>query len=196
MPTTVPKLLVFSASLRDGSYNQQLAALAARRLQAMGAMVTELNLADYPLPLYNGNLEAGGVLPAEALALHAQLRQHDGVLIASPEYNASVPPLLVNALDWVSRVGSDGGMAAAFGRPVFALAAASPGGFGGYRGLVALRQLLELGLFARVLPGMVSVPVAHEAFDQAGELVNSKTSELLRQVLAGLIAATSQGRPA
>lgn len=187
-----PRILVFSASLRTGSLNQQLATLAGQRLQALGASVTELNLAGHPLPIYNGNIEAGGVIPAEAQALHECLRNHDGVFIASPEYNSAIPPLLVNLLDWVSRVTAHGGMAAAFAKPVFALGSASPGGFGGYRGLVALRQMLELGLAARVLPSMICISQAHEAFDGAGELAHPRNRDMLDHLLANLVAAARQ----
>lgn len=186
---TAARILIFSASVREGSLNQQLATLAARRLQESGVAVTQLNLADYPLPIYSGDIEAAGMVPAEALVLHQYLRSHDGVFIACPEYNSALPPLLVNTLDWISRVVSHGGIAAAFGKPVFALGSASPGGFGGYRGLVSLRSMLELGLSARVLPTMISVPQANEAFDDAGELYNSHTRDLLDQVLTNLLVA-------
>jgi chromate reductase, NAD(P)H dehydrogenase (quinone) len=184
------RILVFGASLRTGSLNQQLATLAARRLRALGAAVTELDLGDHPLPIYNGNFDSAGSIPAEALALHACLRSHEGVFIASPEYNSAIPPLLVNVLNWVSRVTEHGGMTAAFAQPVFALGSASPGSFGGYRGLVALRQMLELGLAARVLPAMISVPQAHEVFDDAGELLHSRTGDMLDRILGDLVAAS------
>lgn len=101
-----------------------------------------------------------------------------------------MPPLLVNLLAWISRVTVNGGMAAAF-RPVFAIGSASPGGFGGYRGLVALRQVLELQFMARVLPAMVAVPAAHQAFDEAGELRDERASGFLDLIAAQLVAAAS-----
>ena len=154
--TTTASILVISGSARTGSHNGRLAALAAARLQAQGASVSRLDIAALALPLYHGDIEAGEGAPLGALALHEALRSHDGVFIASPEYNGSMPPLLVNALAWTSRVRDHGGQAAAFGKPVYALGAASPGALGGYRGSMALRQLLELGLFARVLPAVVT----------------------------------------
>ncbi|MDF0491439.1 NAD(P)H-dependent oxidoreductase [Sphingomonas sp. H39-1-10] len=155
MPAT--HILVLAASLRTGSFNRQLADLVGRRLEEAGANVTRLEPGDYALPIYDADLENRAGVPSAALALHEQFRSHQGIFIASPEYNASASPLLINLLAWVSRVSDHGGMAAAFGAPVFALGSASPGGFGGYRGLMALRNSLELQLGARVLPTMVSV---------------------------------------
>ena len=189
-----PKILVFAASTRTGSYNAQLAEVVSRRLEAAGAEVTRLNLADYPLPIYEGDLEAELGIPENAQRLHELLRTHDGVFLASPEYNAFVSPLLVNVLTWVSRVADHGGIPAAFGRPVFASGSASPGGFGGYRGLMALRQPLELQFQARVLPGMVSVGAAHQAFDENGELASVGTSKLVDGLVASLLAAAQPAR--
>jgi chromate reductase len=193
MSKTSVSILVVSASVRHGSLNRRLAALAERRLQVLGALVTQLDLAEYPLPIYNGDFEVADGIPAQAIALQEQFRRHDGVFIASPEYNSAISPLLVNVLNWVSRVTTNGGPAAAFGNQVFGLGAASPGGFGGYRGLTALRQMLELGLSARVLPTMITVPMAHEAFDAAGELVNGRSVELLDRVVLELVAASRRG---
>lgn len=184
-----PRFLTLAGSVREGSHNGRLAEHMARRLEAAGAEVTRLSLGDHPLPLYSAALEAQGGVPDEARALHALFRAQAGIFIASPEYNASVPPLLVNALSWISRVREDGGIAAAFGRPVFAIGAASPGALGGYRGLIALRHLLELGLGARVLPAMVSVPGAVEAFDEAGDLRAERARAMAETVTARLVEA-------
>jgi chromate reductase, NAD(P)H dehydrogenase (quinone) len=186
-------LLVLSGSARTGSHNERLAKLAAVRLQALGATVNRLDVAALALPLYHGDIEAGEGVPVGGLALHEALRGHDGVFIASPEYNGSAPPLLVNALAWASRVRDHGGQATAFGKPVYALGAASPGALGGYRGLMALRQLLELGLFARVLPAVVTVPAAHEAFDENGALRNARSADALERLAAQLIASVTPG---
>jgi chromate reductase len=184
---TSPKILVFSASLRKQSFNRRLSAVAASRLRAQSASVTELNLSEYLLPIYDAEIEERVGIPAAAKALHEQLRGHDAVFIASPEYNSSIPPLLANLLTWVSRVTTHGGMASAFGRPVFAIGSASPGGLGGYRSLMALRQMLEIGFFAKVIPAMVSVAAATEAFDAAGDLINVRSSEMLDHVVAELM---------
>lgn len=186
------KILVLSASLRDGSFNTQLADVVEAVLRAKGAEVSRLDLAHYEMPIYDGNLEAGQGIPPAAVAIHEQLRNHDGVFIATPEYNAGVPPLLANVLAWVSRVRDHGGAAAAFGgAKVFALGAASPGALGGYRALMALRQVLELGLSARVLPTMVTIGSAHQAFDEAGKLKNERSSDLVGKLADALIAAAS-----
>lgn len=186
-----PKILVFAGSLRRGSFNRRLAALVAGELEAGGALVTRLDLADFELPLYHQDLQAEG-FPPGAMALHEFFRTHDGVFVANPEYNASVTPMMANIVAWVSRITADGGHAAAFGHPVFALGSASPGPFGGYRGLMALRQMLELGLAARVTPQMVSVGAAHEAFDAEGKLIAARTNGMLQATVKRLIEAASQ----
>ena len=188
---TKSSILVISASLRPGSYNSRLADIVAKRLQSQGGSVSLLNLEAYPLAIYDARIEAESI-PTAAIALQAEFARHDGIFIATPEYNSGPPPLLVNMLDWVSRVTANGGMTAAFGRPVFALGAASPGAFGGYRALSVLRQMLELGFAARVLPEMVSVPAAHEAFDETGELRNERVNGILTGLAAKLLAATSE----
>lgn len=123
---TTPRILVFAASTRIGSFNQGLASHMALKLRATGAEVTLLDLSQFPLPIFNEDIESEG-LPSQALELHTLLREHDGVFIASPEYNANATPLLINMLAWVSRVREHGGIAAAFGHSVFALGSASPG---------------------------------------------------------------------
>src|SRR5499426_2346057 len=148
-----PKILVFAGSIRSGSYNARLAACAARELVMAEADVTLISLVDFPMPLYDGNLEAASGAPENAHKLKRLIGQHRGVFIASPEYNASIAPLLKNALDWISRVREDGEQPyAAFRHRVFALGAATNGPWGGMRSLMALRQTLEIGMGALVLP--------------------------------------------
>lgn len=189
MTDVVPRVLVIAGSGRTGSYNRALARAAAQSLRGKGFAVFEPDLRDCALPVYDADLEAASGVPAGALALHEALRTSRGVFLASPEYNAGVAPLLKNAIDWVSRVREHGGIDAAFGGPVFALGAASPGGLGGYRGLMMLRQVLELGLGARVLPEMVSVPRAHEAFDEAGRFRAPAQAQGLDRVTGALARA-------
>ena len=184
---TSPRILVFSASTRRESLNSKLISVAAERLRFHGADVSLLDFARFPMPIYDGDVESSEGVPQEAAALHEALRSHHGVFIASPEYNSGPPPVLVNAFTWVSRYAAEGGIAAAFRRPVFALGAASPGAFGGYRGLSQLRQWLELGFGACVLPSMVSVPAAHEAFDGNGALLNPRSASALDQVILDLL---------
>ena len=162
----IPKILVFASSTRAGSYNVKLAALAAKELTLIDADVTRISLADYPLPLYDPDLDARIGQPANALKLKQMIMAHHGVFIASAEYSASVTPLIKNAIDWVSRVREKGDPTyAAFKNRVFAIGAASVGPAGGLRSLMALRQILELGCGALVIPEQVAIPAADQAFD-------------------------------
>lgn len=183
-----PKILVFAGSLRSGSYNAQLAALAAKELALLDAEPTLISLADYPLPLYDGDLEAKSGPPETAVRLKRMMASHRGVFIVSPEYNASLSPLLKNALDWISRVRDEGEPPlAAFKNRAFALGAASPGTLGGYRGLMALRQVLELGCGALVLPEQVAVRETATGFDEIGSLRDERTARTLRNTLGRLV---------
>lgn len=182
-----PRILVLAGSLRTGSYNRLLAKAAAQQLETLNAQVTLLDLADYPLPIYDGDLEQASGVPTIARELHAVIASHQGVFIASPEYNASVSPLLLNAIAWVSRVNENGGKLTAFGQPVFALGSASPGNFGGYRGLLALRQLLAWTLQSQVLPQVVAVGQAHIAFDEQGQLKDESAKNMLKELTAQLV---------
>jgi chromate reductase, NAD(P)H dehydrogenase (quinone) len=131
----VPKILVIPGSLRAQSFNARLAALATKRLMLADADVTRISLADYPLPIYDGDLVQRSGPPQHATALKRLICAHQGVLMVSPEYNASITPLLKNAIDWVSTVRERGERehAAAFRHRVFALAGASPGRSGAVR---------------------------------------------------------------
>jgi NAD(P)H-dependent FMN reductase len=186
----VPKILVFAGSTRSGSFNARLAALAAKELTLADADVTRISLADYPMPIYDGDLEAQSGPPENAVKLKRMMMTHRGVFIASPEYNASVTPLLKNALDWVSRVRevNEQPLAAYKGR-VFALGAASNGTLGGYRSLMALRQILELGCGATVLPEQIAVREAAGAFDGDDHLRDERSARQLKTVVARLIEA-------
>jgi NAD(P)H-dependent FMN reductase len=183
-----PKILVFAGAIRTGSYNGRLAALAAKELALAEADVTSISLADYPMPLYDGNLEAASGPPENAFKLKRLIGVQQGVFIASPEYNASITPLLKNTLDWVSRVreGREPPLAAYKNR-VFALGAASNGSYGGMRSLIALRQVLELGCGALVIPEQVAVREAAQAFDEDGHLKDERTTALLKAVVSRLV---------
>ena len=184
-----PKILVFAGSTRTGSYNVKLAALAARELSAAGGEVTRLSLADYPLPLYDADLDAREGQPAGAQRLKETIVAHQGVFIASAEYSASVTPLLKNAIDWVSRVRADGDPTyAAFKNRVFALGAVTTGPSGGQRSLMALRQILELGCGGLVIPEQVSIPHARQAFDENDDIVDDRTTNALRAQARRLVA--------
>jgi NAD(P)H-dependent FMN reductase len=183
-----PKILVLPGSIRSGSNNVKLAALAAKELTLLDVDVTRISLQDYPLPIYDADLENRAGPPENAVKLKQMIMAHQGVFIASPEYSASVTALLKNALDWVSRVRERGDPAyAAYKGRVFAIASASPTATGGLRSLMALRQILELGCGALVIPEQVAVQQAETAFDEMDDIIDSRTANLLRAQLARLV---------
>ena len=183
-----PKVLVFAGSIRTGSFNARLAALAAKELMRAEADVSLISLSDYPLPLYDGDLEARSGPPESALKLKRAFCAHRGIFITSPEYNASLTPLLKNAIDWITRVreGKEPPLAA-FKDRVFALGAASNGTHGGMRSLLALRHVLELGCGALVLPEQIAVRGAGQAFDDMDELKDATAAELLKRIIGRLV---------
>lgn len=166
-----PRILAFAASTRRESFNRRLLHLAVEGAQAAGADVTLLDLADHELPLYNADLEERLGLPEAARRLKAILKEHDGLLLASPEYNSSFTPLLKNTLDWASRSEPGEAPLAAYAGKVVTLMSASPGGLGGIRGLAQVRVLLA-ALGCIVLPEQVCVPAAHKAFGPDGRLTD------------------------
>src|SRR5690606_33584977 len=140
------------------------------------------SLVDYPMPLYDGDLEAGSGPPGNAVKLKQLMMAHQGVFIASPEYNASITPLLKNTLDWVSRVRERGEPPlAAYKDRAFALGGASEGPYGALRSLMALRQSLELGCGALVVPDQITVIRAHEAFDDMDNLKDERAAATLKR---------------
>ena len=184
------KLLFFAGSAREGSFNKKLAHLAAHIAEANGIAATFADLGDYPMPLYDADHETREGFPENARKLKALMQVHGGIFIASPEYNASVAPLLKNALDWVSRIRDEGEVPLqVYKTRVFALGSASPGGFGGMRGLITLRQSLSLGVGALVLPEQVTVSRAHEAFDERGHLKDKALQDLVKTVVSKLARA-------
>ena len=186
MPAT--KILVLSGSIRTGSHNARLAALAAKELTLLDAEVTLISFVDYPLPLYDPDIDSRSGQPETAVKLKRMIQMHQGVFIASPEYSASVTPLLKNAIDWVSRVREKGDPTyAAFKNRVFAIASASTGQHGGLRSLMALRQILELGCGALVIPEQIAVPWADMAFDDMDNLSETRLMNLFRAELSRLV---------
>ncbi len=189
----IPKILVFAGSIRTGSFNARLAALAAKELALLDVEVTHISLLDYPMPIYDGDLEAKSGPPENAVKLKHLMGTHQGVFIASPEYNASITPLLKNTLDWISRVREGAEPAyAAYRNRVFALGAASNGTLGGYRSLMALRQVLELGCGAIVIPEQIAVREAASGFDENDNLRDERAANMLRTVLTRLVDAARQ----
>ncbi len=181
-----PKILAFAGSSRAGSYNQKILQVAAESARAHGAIVTIVDLRELQLPLFDEDLEAAQGLPRGAKELKSLLRTHGGMLIASPEYNSSITAALKNAIDWASRAESDGEPPlVAFRGKIAALLSASPGGLGGLRGLVHLRSILgNIGVI--VLPDQVTIPSAHEAFDNTGRLINEGKSKQVEALARGL----------
>jgi len=188
--TTTAKLMFFAGSARAASHNKKLAKLGAMIAEANGIPSTFVDLGDYPMPIYHGELESSDGPPDNARKLKAVMEAHTGIFIASPEYNASISPLLKNTLDWLSRVRTEGeAPLQVFKTRVFALGSASPGGMGGLRSLVTLRHVLELGLGALVLPDQFAVPRAHDAFGDDGHLTNKEAQERFKSLIQKLARA-------
>ncbi|MCW5694615.1 MAG: NAD(P)H-dependent oxidoreductase [Pseudolabrys sp.] len=183
-----PKILILAGSIRTGSHNVKLAALAAKELTLLDVDVTRISLQDYPLPLFDPDVEARSGAPANAVKLKQMIAAHQGVFIASPEYSASVTPLLKNAIDWVSRVRERGDpLYAAFRHRVFAIAAVSSEPSGGLHGLLALRQILEIGCGALVIPEQLAIAGVDEAFDELGNIADTRTANQFHALLSRLL---------
>ena len=181
-----PRLLAIAGSLRKDSYNRQLAAAAAQMAREAGAEVIEVNLRDYPLPLFDEDIEAAGV-PEKAAELKDLFASADGLLIASPEYNGSVTAALKNLIDWVSRPDGRYGRAEVFAGRHAALFATSPGGLGGMRGLNHLRDILQpLGTW--IVPTMLAVPSSMTAFAD-DKLVDESVAAQLRALVQQIVEA-------
>jgi chromate reductase len=184
------RLLFFAGSTRAGSYNKKLARLGQKIAQANGIEAVFVDLSDYPMPIYNGDLEAKDGPPQKAAEFKALLGEYQGVFIASPEYNSSVTALLKNTLDWVTRVRAKGESGLeVFRSRVFAISGASPGYYGTMRSLIHLRQILMVGMGAVVIPQQVAVPKASEAFEEDGSLKDEAMQEALKNVIEHLAVA-------
>ncbi len=185
--STSPSLVAFSGSTREESFNKKLVRLAAQAAERAGAKVTLIDLRDFPLPLYDGDLERKQGIPENANKLRAQLAAADGMLIASPEYNSSVSAVLKNTIDWVSRPTETEPALVAFAGKVVGIMSASPGNLGGLRGLVQLRSILG-NINMLVIPEQLAVSRAHEAFSESGDLLDSKTKATLDQIAARAVS--------
>jgi chromate reductase, NAD(P)H dehydrogenase (quinone) len=185
---TVPKILVIPGSLRAKSYNVRLAALASKELILADADVTRISLVDYPLPIYDADSAESSGPPQNAVKLKRLMSAHQGVFIASPEYNASIAPLIKNTIDWISTVRERGDSPlAAYQNRVFALGGASPGRSGAIHSLLALRQVLAVGCRALVIAEQVTVPNAEQAFDEMDELTDARAAGELKVVVRKLV---------
>jgi NAD(P)H-dependent FMN reductase len=188
----IVKILIIPGSLRTGSLNVRLAGAIARELSLASVEVTRLSLGDYPLPIYDGDFEAKSGVPAAALELKRMIGRHHGVLIVTPEYNSSLPPLLKNAIDWVTRVEERGEpMGHVLRGRAFAIAAASEGRFGGMRALMALRQVL-VGCGATVIPTQMALSFAHQAYDDRDHLKHSGDLDVMKAMTRQLVAVAQQ----
>jgi len=185
------KILAFAGSARTGSFNKKLAAIAADGAREAGAEVTLIDLRDYEMPLYDGDLEESDGLPENALKLRGVFAQHDGLLIATPEYNSSISPLLKNTIDWVSRPFGDDAALKYFAGKTAGLVATAPGALGGLRGLVHVRQILG-NIQVTVIPNQVAVSSARTAFKEDGSLADEAQQKAVKAIGAALAKVTAK----
>ena len=180
------KILVFNGSNRAGSYSGKVANAALAELARQGVEATRIQLSDYPLPIMDEGLEAEKGIPENAYRLARLMAAHDGFFIATPEYNGSIPPLLKNVIDWVSRISRDGDRPLkAYANKAVALGSSSNGHFAGVRAIIHLRAVLShVGL--QVVSEQVSVPKAQEAFDSMDRFVDDKVRQNLERAIRSL----------
>ncbi|HLY10994.1 MAG TPA: NAD(P)H-dependent oxidoreductase [Planctomycetota bacterium] len=181
---TTPRILALAGSLRKESFNKKLIRIAVEGARAAGADVRLIDLRDFPMPIYDAEIEAAG-LPEPALRLKTLFLEHQGLLIASPEYNRSVPGVLKNAIDWVSRSAPGESPLACFTDKIAGLLSASPGAAGGMRGLMHLREILA-HIKVLVIPEQVTVPKANDAFNPDGSLKDPKQHSAVAHVATKL----------
>jgi chromate reductase len=189
--TNTPKILAFAGSTRSDSFNKKLVKVAAAGATAAGANVTYIDLRDLPMPLFDEDLEAATGLPIAARQFKDLLIGHDGMLIASPEYNSSITAVLKNAIDWASRPATGEAPLACFAGKVATIMSASPGGLGGLRGLVHLRSILG-NIKVLVLPDQLALPHAHTVFKQDGSLQDPKQHESIEQLGKNLVTIVAK----
>lgn len=186
------KILAFSGSSRKGSFNTRLVKIAASGAQEAGASVTTIDLSDYPMPLFNQDLEKEQGMPESARRFKNLLIEHDAFIIASPEYNSAFSPLLKNIIDWASRSESDDEPPLlAYRGKMAVIMASSPGALGGLRGLVFLRMLLT-NIWITVLPDQQTIPFAFKAFDDKGSLIDDRKQKLVLDLGRQLAIAVSK----
>lgn len=187
-----PVITVFSGSSREGSLNTKLAKTAEKAADSLGANTKFIDLGSYDLPLYSEDIESSAGLPSGAMELKSELADSDGWIIACPEYNGSITPLLLNAVTWCSRGDPAGEMYATFKGKCAIVISASPGAMGGMRSLNPSRQLLQ-NLGVNVLPSSVAVGGAFMAFDEStGDLINEKQKGMLDNAVNSLFFLARQ----
>jgi chromate reductase, NAD(P)H dehydrogenase (quinone) len=181
------KILVIPGSLRTGSLNAKLAAVAVHQFAQAGVEATRLSLADFPLPIYDGDLQARSGVPKHAVDLKRMIGAHHGVLFVTPEYNSSVPALVKNTIDWVSRVqDAHESRGQVFRDRAFAIAAASHGRLGGARAIAALRLILS-ACHALVIPNQLALAFADDAYDDMDRLKHPLDIEAMGAMVRQLI---------
>ena len=180
------RLLFFAGSAREGSHNKRLARLGRHIAEANGVESVFVDLADYHMPIYHGDFEGAEGVPERARAFKALLEQYDGVMIVTPEYNASIPALLKNTLDWISRVKDEPNV---FTTRVFAISGTSPGYYGAMRSLLQLREILSVGLGATVIPQQMALPRSMQAFAEDGSLEDDNQQKMFAGVVEALAVA-------
>src|SRR5437763_7158174 len=181
------KILVIPGSLRTGSHNARLAAAAGYEFAQAGVDVTRISLGDFPLPIYDGDLQSKSGVPKHAINLKRMIGAHHGVLIVTPEYNSSVPPLVKNTIDWITRVQDPHETRGqVFREKPFAIAAASEGRLGGTRALAALRLILS-ACHATVVPNQLALSFADQAYDDMDRLKHPADIEALNALVRQLI---------
>jgi NAD(P)H-dependent FMN reductase len=183
------KILAFAGSTRRESFNKKLIRVASEAARQAGGEVTLIDLADFPLPLYDGDLEAESGQPENSQRLYELFKGHQALLLACPEYNSSITALLKNVIDWVSRPRPGEPELVAFTGKVAALLSASPGGFGGMRGLVHVRAILG-NIGTLVIPSQVAIPKVNEAFNDDGSLRDEKLAQRIAKVAKELVVTT------
>jgi chromate reductase, NAD(P)H dehydrogenase (quinone) len=180
--STTPAILAFSGSSRRESLNKKLLTAVVAEVQAAGGTVTVLDLKELPMPLYDGDLEDAGGLPANVQTMIDLIVSHQGLLIASPEYNSMMTPLLKNTIDWCTRADDN-----PFPGKIAAVVSASPGNFGGIRSMTQVRSLLT-HLGCHVIPEQCILAQADKAFDASGHLASTRTKEAAAHVARSLVA--------
>jgi NAD(P)H-dependent FMN reductase len=181
-----PRILAFAGSTRSDSGNKKLARLATSEAEAAGGKVTLIDLRDFPMPLYDGDLEAASGIPEHGRRFKALLKEHQGLLIAAPEYNSSITGVLKNAIDWASRPEPNEPPLVAYKQKVALIMSASPGNLGGLRGLVHLRSILG-NIEVLVLPEQIAINNSYEAFAEDGSLKDPRRAETVRKMARRLV---------
>lgn len=188
---TTAKILAFAGSARQDSFNKKLVKIAVEGAKAAGAEVTYLDFRDLSLPLYDEDLETALGLPENALKLKALMKAHQGFMIACPEYNSSITPLLKNAIDWASRSEPGEPPLVCFKEKSAVLMSASPGGLGGLRGLGHVRSILSsIGML--VLPDQKAIGSAYQAFDENDNLKDESQQAAIMQLGSKLATVTAK----